>query len=85
MLVLFGERPPKDEAHSYAEPVRQNANDVRMGIGRTPGFLPCISVRVKLMPAAGIDGNNAGDSRASYVSQLRKRIDKRKCDGTFRW
>lgn len=84
MLVLFGERPPKDETHTYAEPARQNANHVRMGIGRTPGFLPCISV-VKLIPAAAMDGNNAGDPRASYASQLRKRIDKRKRDSTFRW
>lgn len=54
ILVLFREHLPEDEAHSYTEPTRQNANRIRMGVGRTPGLLPCISVRVKLMPAAAM-------------------------------
>jgi hypothetical protein len=52
IFVLFGEHLPEDEAHGNAEYVRRNADRVRMGVGRTPGLLPCIPVRKKLMPKA---------------------------------
>ena len=52
IFVLFGEHLPEDEAHGNAEHGRRNANRVRMGVGRTPGLLPCIPVRMELMPKA---------------------------------
>lgn len=51
-FVLFGEHLPEDEAHDNAEDVRRNANRVRVGVGGTPGPLPCIPVRIMLMPKA---------------------------------
>jgi hypothetical protein len=55
-----------------------------MGVGRTSGHLPCISVRVKVMPAAAAE-SNARDPRASYYILFpTASIEKRRSDSTFR-